>query len=177
MVSTRRPSGLVPQMERPAFPVPDGGHWILRIYDDDVRIRFPVRRKAPGLWSLLPVCRGKCQGAWCRLFSDIFLVWHEVDHRIRSFFIKFCGVCVFHAAYVTGKFDDRALHAEAQSQEGDAVGPGIADGVDLAFHAPVAEASRYYDAIDAFEDFPEVRFSSSSTSELIQWIFTFVPKA
>ena len=48
---------------------------------------------------------------------------------------------------MTGIFNDRALHAEADAEEGNLFLTGIADGFNLAFHSPVAEAAWHQDAV------------------------------
>ena len=49
------------------------------------------------------------------------------------------------------EFDDRALHAQADAEEGDVAFARVADGLDLALHAPVAEAARHQDAVTVAE--------------------------
>lgn len=106
-----------------------------------------------GLAAFLEFARIDAEAHGAAFFGDVFLVGHEVDDRIGSVGDEFGGVCVFHAAYVSGEFNDSALHAEAESEEGDVVHPGIADGGNLAFDAAVAEAAGDDDAVDVFIDF------------------------
>jgi hypothetical protein len=55
------------------------------------------------------------------------------------------------AADVAGVFDDGALQAEADAEEGDVVFAGVADGGDLAFDAALAEAAGHEDAVDLLQ--------------------------
>src|SRR5436190_452477 len=50
---------------------------------------------------------------------------------------------------VPRELDHRALESQADAEEGDALLPGEADGLDLAGDAAVAEAARHQDTVDA----------------------------
>ena len=65
--------------------------------------------------------------------------------------LEFLGVGPGQADHVAGEFDHRALHAQADAEEGDVVGARIADGRDLALHAPGAEAAGHENAVQALE--------------------------
>ena len=54
---------------------------------------------------------------------------------------------------VAGKLDDHALHTEADTQRGDAVLAGIAQGDELPIDTAGAEARSYDDAIDTTQQF------------------------
>ena len=87
--------------------------------------------------------------------ADIFysvLIRHQGNDRMGRIGIQLDAVCVVHAAYVTGKFHNGKLHAQAQAQEGDLVLAGVLDGAEFAVNAPVAETARYQDALDATKD-------------------------
>jgi len=55
--------------------------------------------------------------------------------------------------HVAGKLYDSQLHAQAQSQEGDMVGAGILDRLDLAGDATVPETSWYQNAAYSAQKF------------------------
>ncbi len=61
--------------------------------------------------------------------------------------IEFQAGGVAHAADIAREFDDRALHAQAQTQEGDVFFARVADGRDLSFDAAVAEPAGHQDAV------------------------------
>ena len=63
--------------------------------------------------------------------------------------VEFAGVGVGEAADVAGELDAGGLHAEADSEIGDVVFAGVADGVEHAFDAALAEASGNEDAVEA----------------------------
>ena len=55
------------------------------------------------------------------------------------------------AADVARVFDAGSLHAEADSEVGHFVFAGVADGVEHAFNAALAEAAGDQDSVEAFE--------------------------
>ena len=52
---------------------------------------------------------------------------------------------------MTGELHRGQLHSQADSQEGNAVFAGIADGFDFSFHAALAEAPRHKNAVHPFQ--------------------------
>src|SRR5207245_1622896 len=68
--------------------------------------------------------------------------------RVR---VELARVGAGQAAHVTRELDDRAVEAEAQAEERQAVLPGEAGGGDLAFDAPEPEAARDDDAVEVLE--------------------------
>ena len=62
-------------------------------------------------------------------------------------FDKFGRAGVFPAADMTCKFDERHLHAEADAEEGNAMGSGVFDGDDFSFGASHAKAARHEDPL------------------------------
>ena len=69
------------------------------------------------------------------------LIGHEVDDRVRAIGIELAGVGTGQAADVSGKFDDRNLHAQADAKIGNILLTGIAAGRDHAFDAAFAKAA------------------------------------
>ena len=65
--------------------------------------------------------------------------------------IELAGVGVFEAADVAGELDAGGLHAEADAEVGDLLFAGVADGVQHAFDAALAEAAGDEDAVEAFK--------------------------
>ena len=82
------------------------------------------------------------------LLRDAALFLHEVDHGVRRVFVELGGVGVLPAKHVTGVLDHRALHPEADTEEGDLVLAGVFDRGDLALHASGSEPTRHQDAVD-----------------------------
>lgn len=111
-----------------------------------------------GFAAFLELARIDAKAHGAAFFGDVFLVWHEVDDRVLGVRDEFGGVCAGHAAYISGKFNDGALHTEAEAEERDLIDARILDGVDLAFDAAIAEAAGDDDAVDALEDFAKIRF-------------------
>ena len=58
----------------------------------------------------------------------------------------------FEADDVPGKFDDGALHAQADAEEGDAVLPSVTDGLNLAVNATRSETGGNQDAVHVRQD-------------------------
>ncbi len=67
--------------------------------------------------------------------------------------VQFNAVGILKADYVSGKFHNRKLHAQAKAQERDLVFPGISDGMDHAVDAPVAKTAGHQDALYITEGF------------------------
>lgn len=111
-----------------------------------------------GFAAFLELARIDAKAHGAAFFGDVFLVWHEVDDRVLGVRDEFGGVCAGHAAYISGKFNDGALHTEAEAEERDLIDARILDGVDLALDAAVAEAAGNDDAVDTLEDFAKIRF-------------------
>ena len=65
--------------------------------------------------------------------------------------IELAGVCVLKAADVARELDAGGLHAEADAEVGRAGLAGVADGVEHALDAALAEAAGDEDAVEAFE--------------------------
>ena len=65
--------------------------------------------------------------------------------------VELGGVGAGHVADVAGELGDGALHAQADAEERHAVLAAVADGLDLALDAAVAEAAGHEDAVGAAE--------------------------
>src|SRR5271157_438696 len=73
------------------------------------------------------------------------------DHAVRRSGVEFGGIGARQAAHVAGEFDDQGLHAQADAEIGHLALAGVADGVEHAVDAALAEAARDEDAVVAFE--------------------------
>ena len=74
-----------------------------------------------------------------------------VDDAVGGGGVELAGVGVLEPADVAGVLDAGGLHAEADAEVGDVVLAGVADGVEHAFDAALAEAAGDEDAVEAFE--------------------------
>ena len=74
-----------------------------------------------------------------------------VDDAVLAGGVELAGVGVFEAADVAGELDAGGLHAEADAEVGDLLFAGVADGVQHALDAALAEAAGDEDAVEAFE--------------------------
>ena len=90
------------------------------------------------------------------LFAEIVPFGHQVDELVLGERVEFFGVGFLDADDVAGEFDDRALHTEADPEEGHIVFTGIPDGFDFPFDAAVPEAAGHEDAVSAFEGLCDV---------------------
>ncbi len=85
------------------------------------------------------------------LVLDVLLGGHEIDHRIRRRGVELGRVGLGQAEDVAGELDDRALEAETQPEEGDALLAGVPDRGDLALDASRSEAAGDTDPVELFE--------------------------
>ena len=74
-----------------------------------------------------------------------------VDDAVLAGGIELAGVGVFEAADVARELDAGGLHAEADAEVGDLLFAGVADGVQHALDAALAETAGDEDAVEAFE--------------------------
>src|SRR5688572_27571040 len=74
-----------------------------------------------------------------------------VDDFVRRLIIELRRVRADHPRDVARELDGRALHAEADAEEGDLALAGVADRAQLSFDAARAEAGSDQDAVDATE--------------------------
>ena len=85
--------------------------------------------------------------------GDALLLFHKVDDLVRGGGVNLRGVGIAPAQDVAGELDDHALHTEADTQCGDAVLTGIAQGDELPIDTAGAEARSYDDTIDIPQQF------------------------
>src|SRR5690348_202090 len=79
-------------------------------------------------------------------FVDTLQLAQLEDHAVRRAGVEFGGIGVFEAADVAGIFDDQSLHAETDAEVGNLLLAGIADGVQHARNAALAETAGDEDA-------------------------------
>ena len=89
------------------------------------------------------------------LIFNIHLVRHQVDDR-RNLRPELAAVGILHAADIPGEFDNGALHTQADAEERNLMFPGIANGRNLAFNAPVSETAGNQNAVHACKDFVQI---------------------
>ena len=97
----------------------------------------------------------KTQGA--ADIGDAVLVGHQMDDRMRGRRVQLTAVRVLIADDVTAELHDCQLHAEAETQERNAVRARIFDGLKLSGDTAVAEAAGNQDAADIAEQFVRIR--------------------
>ena len=106
-------------------------------------VDFFLRVSGKALRAFPKLARISPQAHCTSLVLDVLLREHEVDDGMLCLVIEFCRMGVCHAADVTRKLDDGALHAEAQSEERNRVLTRVLHGANLALDAAVAEAARH----------------------------------
>src|SRR5579871_6475917 len=74
-----------------------------------------------------------------------------VDDTVRSGRIELRRICVLEPANVAREFDDRRLHAEADSEIRNLLLARVTDGRYHAFHATFAEPAGYQDSVEFFQ--------------------------
>src|SRR3972149_1526685 len=79
------------------------------------------------------------------------LLGEQVDDLVARAGVELRRVGVGQPADGPGELDDRALHPEADAEEGHSALAGVADGADLPLDAAVAETARDQDAVDPLE--------------------------
>src|SRR2546422_5370471 len=83
------------------------------------------------------------------LLREAALRAHQVDHRVRRLGIHLGRVGALEAAHVARVLDDRHLHAEADTEEGNLALARVAHRLDLPLGAARAEAHRHQDRVGA----------------------------
>src|ERR1017187_5418939 len=73
------------------------------------------------------------------------------DHPMRRSRIEFGGIRLLQAANVARKLDDHGLHAQADAQIRDLILAGVANSVQHAIDAALAETAGHQDAVVAFQ--------------------------
>ena len=81
----------------------------------------------------------------------VSLLVEQADHRVRRVLVELGRVGAGQADDVAGELDHGALHAQADAEERNAPLAGVADRLDLALDAALAEAAGHEDAVVAGE--------------------------
>ena len=76
---------------------------------------------------------------------------HQVNNLVVGQGIELLGIGVVQTGHMAGKFNDSALHAQTDTEEGHVFFAGVADSRDLALHAAVTEAAGHQNAVTALE--------------------------
>ena len=84
---------------------------------------------------------------------DALLLFHEVDNVVWCVFIHLTTVGILITQHVSGKLNDHHLHAQADTEGGDIMCPGIFGCDNLTFNTPCAEARADHNAVHAAELF------------------------
>src|SRR5699024_4110290 len=74
---------------------------------------------------------------------NIFLVRHQSYNRIFGLFIKFSAVGFRPAAFIASEFNNRALHAQANTEKGNIIFSGVGNSRKLAANAAPAKSGCY----------------------------------
>ena len=98
-----------------------------------------------GLHDAVPSSEAHCAAH----FFDAGEFAELVDDAVRGGGVELAGVGVLEAADVAGILDAGGLHAEADAEVGRAGLAGVADGVEHALDAALAEAAGDEDAVEA----------------------------
>ena len=107
--------------------------------------------------SFFQLARIDAEAHGTAFFRDVFLIGHEVDDGIFPVGNKFGRVGLFHVAHVSGKFDNSALHTEAEPKEGNFIFTGITNSVDFPLYTAVAKAAGDDDTINTGKYFIQIR--------------------
>src|SRR3990167_11461406 len=65
-----------------------------------------------------------------------------MDYFVFGFWINLCGICIFQAQDIAGKFHCCKLHAIAQTKVRDFIFPGIFNSFNFSFNIPGTKPSR-----------------------------------
>ena len=76
-----------------------------------------------------------------------FLIIEQTNHRMRTIFIKLARMGSLQVDDVTGKFNDRTLHPQTDSEQGNTPFPGKTDCLDLTFNTPFPKTARNQNTI------------------------------
>ncbi len=88
---------------------------------------------------------------------DMLLIFHFIDHRMRGVRIHFRAMCVFQVKHIAGKLYGGHLQTQADTEKGDVVLPGVADGVDLSLRSSPSESRCHQDAVEVAQEGLHVR--------------------
>ena len=89
--------------------------------------------------------------ALLHLAGGVLPLGDQPDHRVRRVEVEFGGMRVFEAANVAGEFDDRNLHAQADTKVGHPVLAGVLRSQNLALDATLTEARAHQNRVHALE--------------------------
>mgnify|MGYP001677499098 CR=1 FL=1 len=117
---------------------------------------FFLRVSGKALRAFPKLARISPQAHCTSLVLDVLLREHEVDDGMLRLVIEFRRMGVRHAADVTRKLDDGALHAEAQAEERNRVLTRVLHGANLALDAAVAKATRNEYSLAPCKDLAEL---------------------
>src|SRR6516162_7653697 len=96
--------------------------------------------------------RIRAQPHGATLVRDGVLLVEHANNRVSAVAVELGAIGVLQADDIAREFDDGALQAQADAEEGNLALAGIADGIDLAAGAAVIETAGNEDAVHAAED-------------------------
>ena len=76
-----------------------------------------------------------------------------MDNRMCGLWIQLNTVCIVEADYISGKLNDRKLHAETKTEKWDLMLARILDCNDLTVDTAVTETARYKNTVRIFKEF------------------------
>ena len=157
MISTRRSSGDVPEMTRPAALEPlaqevvDLVAMAVALVDDGLAVDLARLR------ALVELDRVGAEAHRAAHVVDLLLLGQQVDHGVRRLGVELRRVGAVHADDVAREVGHRHLHAEAHAQVRDLVVAGDPRGGDLALDPADAEAAGDEDAVGLLEPCADLR--------------------
>src|SRR6056297_3170267 len=78
---------------------------------------------------------------------NLALLLHDMNNRVFRFTMKLRRMRILDLTGMTGIFDNRHLHSQADTKERNLLLAGIADGGNLALAATLPESTRHQDAL------------------------------
>src|SRR5438552_17629943 len=114
--------------------------------------RFGPAIRFKGSRALLDRARITSQTHGAALVFDAALIVHEINDGRWALRQEFGAVGVEQAGNISGKFNDRALHPKAESQERNPLFARVLDGRNPSLDAPPPEASGNNDTIHIGQD-------------------------
>ena len=86
----------------------------------------------------------------------VLLLFHQVDHLIRSVRFHFCRIGILQSHYIAGKFDHHALHTQTDTQTRDIVFTGILQCGKFTFNTTLSESRSNQDSVHIFQQFGSI---------------------